>query len=329
MENKFKKVGINFLLRDADVPYSIYLKLGSGATERMVKLYGEEFDNRQELIKIQNEKGLEFVYLEEKDYRKYLDKRKSEREYQLSKEEAPFKEKILNEFVADKKLLQELFFDIGLDKEKIEQVDKLNKKSLELIKQTKSLEDLYEMIKDNKNHSTVKNQFISYIMLNSLSHLEYSESSLEIVNAGLLLCDVTLSEEEYWTSFKPFKNNNGIPPKIKNHPNDVISFLPVDEVDNFFSSPLLKTLIKQHHEKPDGSGYPSGIDCSNISLVPAMYIIVEDLVSIFLKMDMKLNCTKEILRIINSRYRRYANTNFIKALKGLNAFYMEMGYDEN
>jgi HD-GYP domain-containing protein (c-di-GMP phosphodiesterase class II) len=57
---------------------------------------------------------------------------------------------------------------------------------------------------------------------------------------------------------------------VKNHPLTIIDLLKND-LSNL--SPETITIIKQHHERPDGQGFPVGVDHKRINQLSAILIV--------------------------------------------------------
>jgi hypothetical protein len=77
--------------------------------------------------------------------------------------------------------------------------------------------------------------------------------------------------------------------------------------------PDVDTIIAQHHEKPDGTGFPRGLNHKNIIPLSCVFIVAHDLLSWMLKKGERF----DIAEFIEARKELYAAGNFRKVLARL------------
>lgn len=301
----YKKVNLSFLLSEKYINYDIYLKL----QKKFIKYQNKNDIDENKLHELKY-KGVEFVFLNKNDYEIYI-KNKFNNLSNFQNFNLKEKQKVLNEFQKDQKLLAKVMTNTGLvPSEKIVEIEALKTKTINFIKSVESLKSLYEMFEKNHINSVIKKQIeIVFIteLLNKVPSVkkEYIE---EMVTA-ILIFDCLLSEKEYWESLKKDEPQDL---KIQNHPIDIVQHIPKTMLRSFIIG-----FIKQHHEKPDGSGYPNKIDCSDMNIFTASYIVVEDLVSQLLIAGMKENIIDETIDNIIKKYRVYVNTSFDQVILAL------------
>lgn len=307
INRKLHSIDINFLIRDEDAFYDIYIKLGS----KEVKYASKDSDNREELIKLKS-KGIEKVLICEDSYKLYLEKRTKEKE-KSNEQETKQNLEILEEFVKDRKLIREVFSDFGLSSDKLQFIQELSNKNINFLKQNKSLADVFSLYSNIPETSVVKKQmeiFFCVQMLESVAEFKAGKYA-EKVSLAILISDVLLTEEEYWTSFS--SNLEKITEDIRNHPK-----LIADKIGENILPLNVICMIRQHHEKPDGSGYPNGLNCNNINIFAAYYIIAEDFVSMLLRVKMRSNEIQSCIDQINKKYCKYLNCSFERGLASFN-----------
>lgn len=304
---EFKKVKIDFITKETNPRYNIYLLLNN----KYIQYVKDDHDCFHDLKKIKN-RGVEDVYLDIPSYQKYIANLKKEQE------EAFFDDNMIGEYLHKKEKLENLLDSLGFTKENLSLLKELNEESLKIINSARNLKDFIKM-HGELSHSIIKQQLISTICLSIVDKLSNSEQVKKNISLALILCDLGLNESDFWDSFN-YKKKDLLSGKILNHPKDIINKLPRDEQ---FQNSYILSFVKQHHEQPDGSGYPNRIDCSSIGLYPATYIISEYFVSLFLKKDLKLNEVKHIVREVNKKFGMFPNTEFSRVLKVFNEFYKD------
>lgn len=302
----YKEVNISFLLRDESSYYDIFIMVKG----KLLQYTNKKYDNKESLISLQS-KGFETVYLTEEGYDLYI-KNRSDEHISILNQKQDEKIQVINEFIKDHGLLKELFKDVGLQSEKIKLIDSLNQKNIQLMKTTSCISDLYESFKLSHKNSIVKKEMEIFVCISILEKMkDIKPEYLEKVSAALLICDLLLTEEEYWDSYNlPVKK---LTPKILNHSLDVVTYLPSE-----YFPPWAISLIKSHHEKIDGTGYPHKFDITNLNVFTTSYLLAEEFVTQLLENQAKLNSIDQIVLNVNKKYRPYFTTYMERSLHSFN-----------
>jgi response regulator RpfG family c-di-GMP phosphodiesterase len=77
--------------------------------------------------------------------------------------------------------------------------------------------------------------------------------------------------------------------------------------------PDVDVIVEQHHELPDGTGYPLGIDHQKISPLSAIFIIAHDIYDVFIVK----NKTPDLHAFVESRRKIYSHGVFKKILQAI------------
>lgn len=113
------------------------------------------------------------------------------------------------------------------------------------------------------------------------SHLKLTEEDLLKLTAAAILHDMSFDEDFFAEKInmlpvlneEEFKNNPEII-RLKQHPSDTaqkirqVTLLPI----------TVDRIIAQHHERPDGSGFPMGLQNDGIEYLARIFIIAEDII---------------------------------------------------
>ena len=301
-----KKVNLNNLLNDKKKEsfYNIYIELPNG---KKLQYGRDEYNNYEVLIGLK-EKKIDHVWLDEDSYERYKIRKTIQFE-DIKYNDIKEKQKVIEEFVKDKELLANVLSDVAiLDNEKISFIENVKNKNINFIKNIESLGSLFELYQKNNNHSIIKKQMEIYLITNILYKInKFSEERINDFIKGLILSDLLLNEEEYWTAQKGegLKFNK----KLLHHGDDLLKKIPTQTLPAFVIA-----FIKDHHEKPDGSGYPKRKKCHELNFFTAFYIIIEDFVSEMLLNKCKTNRYSEIINNIKIKYEKYLDTEFENAL---------------
>ena len=87
------------------------------------------------------------------------------------------------------------------------------------------------------------------------------------------MCDLVLDKEDF-QNLKEWKKNGGdLEERLKLHPEEVAnklkqnrSFVPHETI----------TIVEQHHERPNGSGFPHGITSKTFNPLSAIFIVCQE-----------------------------------------------------
>lgn len=116
-------------------------------------------------------------------------------------------------------------------------------------------------------HATVVS-FIACAMIDNFSW--GNEEIKKKVTLAAILCDMTLTPEDFVILKKSKGDKDRLSPKILNHPLEIAEI--IEKHSNFVSAETL-TIIKQHHERPQGKGFPKSLNHQSISALTSVYIV--------------------------------------------------------
>lgn len=302
---ELKRINIATLLNDPnkEAYYDFYVELNK---EKRIQYGKKEYNNYEALESLKNK--FDYVLLTQESYDRYI-LRKSVVFEDTKNFDIKEKQKVIEEFLKDKELLSSVLSDVGvLDEEKVSFIEDIKEKNITFIKNIESLGSLFELYNQNNNHSIVKKQMEIYIITNLLYKAKkFKEETINDFVKGLILCDLLLEEKEYWIAQKGIGKQ--FTKKLRNHADDLLEKIPTKTFP-----PYVISFIKDHHELPDGKGYPSGKKCHEVNFFTALYVIVEDFVSQLLINKCKTNKYTEIINKIKSNYEEYLDTEYEVAL---------------
>lgn len=311
-EKKFFRVKLSFAIRKNYYFFDYFIKIH----DKLIQYTKQEFSNIDELISLQK-RNFEHIYLEEEQFKKYL-KININTPDQVKKKE-PLSD-ILEDFIENREYITEFYIHCGVERNKVELLKKHNKNVQKLVKQDNLLYKLYRQYEKNADETIkVKKEFLILATNYILSKYEIiSEEQLLRVTTALTLEDILLNKSEIEDSYLP--NIYKIDEKIKTHSVDVISFLPKTRE---FQCDIVYNLMKNHHEKPDGSGYPFHLKHYHFDVFMASRYIAERYVDLMIENEFKINKLPYIFNEINEEISQYKSTNFKKALELFNLAFKE------
>jgi HD-GYP domain-containing protein (c-di-GMP phosphodiesterase class II) len=80
--------------------------------------------------------------------------------------------------------------------------------------------------------------------------------------------------------------------------------------------PDVDTIIRQHHELPDGTGFPRQLNSSQIASLSAIFIVAHDIVTFFIA-EQKKNNTLQLEEYIQIREEYFSRHHFKKVMNAV------------
>lgn len=126
-----------------------------------------------------------------------------------------------------------------------------------------------------------------------------------------VLCDLMLDKGDFLHVREWEKSGAELPDHVRTHPIDVVQNLR--QKRNLVPSETL-TIIEQHHELPNGKGFPFGIQAGRFNQLSCIFILSQQFIENLFEENFDF---ERRLEVINRLQRRYASKNFEKAMDAL------------
>lgn len=316
-EGDFCKIKTQLLLSVCPLKGDIFIRLSD---TKYVKLFreGDAFD-MNDMEKYTIKKGVAFLYLRKKDIQEFIEKYNADLQkiirsaQNLNVQEAAK----LHESIYE--TAQEIGSRIGFTKD----VQALARAHMQLsIKQmgkSPKLSTLLEKIKSYQgqyigSHSAI----IGYMACAIASHLDWgSDVTFHKLTLAAFLHDVTLTDHKlaHCNSLEEVKKF-GYKPEVvaayKQHP------IQTSQIARQFQEvpPDVDVIILQHHERPDGSGFPRGLAHSYIAPLAMVFMVAHDMAQYFLDHGGRMD-VKDFLAIARENYKTSHFRKIIDAIEKL------------
>ncbi len=270
----FQKVNAIFFLRYKRTLCDIYIKLSD---RKFIKLiHGKDGFEAKDIQRYLN-KGLTYFYLTKKDYEKF----------NVTCNETTFLES-LNEsadsepsFETTQAILSSLLQTFGVSdfllSKAFENINKVRKKIMD----NESLLELFKNRQDTQSfyydHALLVGLLAS-LTLEKMSNWRSAEN-IEKICIAAMLHDSALEEEVVNT--------------MESEPSNDLMTLSIDQKNKFLDHPHqiaemirsntnlhseVATIVSEHHEKPDGSGFPRKLTHRDVCPLSALFIVIHDFV---------------------------------------------------
>jgi response regulator RpfG family c-di-GMP phosphodiesterase len=278
-DSAYSPVHLELLSKMGESPCAVFLKLGEN---HYIKISHEQHTfTQEELLKLEK-KQTEIVYILKKDFKSFISQFKN-RAYEII--DQIIDEKPLNSFQLAKaslEFLQEAKEQLGLTPEVQELTNKNIKMVMSLVERHPPLREVLD--KWNAFHDHFYRDRCSLIALISTSLAKklhwVSDMTSQKLAFAALLHNVSLNKEQANQENDLIlacadKKNLEIP-EIKSYSQHTI--IGSEMMRNWpHCPPDVDIIILQHHEQPNGTGFPFKIESSRIAPLSALFIISQSL----------------------------------------------------
>lgn len=275
-----KKVKADYLLKFSHTNYDIFLELSKGKTIQVATKANKDM---KAVIEHYEKKDIHYFLLSPEDYEDFIEHTK-ELLKNTSDEVGQESEKIQVSF---EKL--DLAFTVAQDQLKALNINRIHQdfvnKSLEsTLDQLRKSKDLFQKLKgllqnDDYvvNHSVLNIYFASYL----LSKLNWSsEQSLRQMTYACFYHDFEIRDNDLAKLNHPNEiDSEEHQTIIKTHPEkaaQLIDQLPGLNQDAY-------KIVLDHHERPDGTGFPQGLQAASIPPMSCVFILSHEIVDFLIE----------------------------------------------
>jgi HD-GYP domain-containing protein (c-di-GMP phosphodiesterase class II) len=215
--------------------------------------------------------------------------------------------------------IHEMAFNLGINETVINVIDTTINNSMSLMSKSPDLADLLTKIIKKQNFIYEHSLLTSYVAGAIAIQMSWqTNATLQKLSIAALLHDVSLEAIDDFDDKKiealDNLNEANLDRKekqmIRNHPAQSAEMIK----NNQFIPPNTDWIIRAHHEKPDGSGFPNGLDAISISPLAALFILAETFSRKIYRSGINPLKVQVALREMKEEFNR---GNFTKPLEGL------------
>lgn len=314
MEDSSKKeycrVPLSIIIKYGDqIPFELFIKLSDA---KLIKVSNES-DNVKEIVVKYLNKGLKEIFADKKGYSSFIEWTNRDMCSQFFEGNMTAEEKI-NFLESGYNLMKESFRKIGIREPAITLSKTLAIKTLSVVKNIDNVRLLFDKFKDQCDNEYIKAMFIGSVVVSMIDTFEWeTEQVKERAIQAILLRDIMLAGDDFKDIKDKVDNPKGLSTRIRNHPIETVKLLTEDNCKEFATDVL--TVIEQHHERPEGLGFPSEIDHKRVILLSAVHIVADEFVEKMIQY--KFDIDKRLI-VFNELIGYFKKGNYRKALDALN-----------
>jgi response regulator RpfG family c-di-GMP phosphodiesterase len=273
-EDAYSSVSLELLLRCKVLPCDLYVQLKGGKILKMLNtgdlFTTEEFDKYKD-------KGLEHLMILREESQDFIISVCNKIE-DILKDETKTKElKVLDAH----SIIMSTVSELGLSEKVIRATSSSVDFALDLFQQSKGFKKLEDHIFGHPGkYLTTHSVALSYIAVALLTNTAWDkpETRNKMVLAGFLH-DASIRVPEFSESI--FGDQLHLL-TVKDHPTEVQEILKKLKT----IPPDLDRILLEHHERPDGSGFPRSLDGKQIHALSSVFILAHDIVDCIFKLQL-------------------------------------------
>ncbi len=319
-EEPYCRIDINFLSILDGINKNLFIRLGQN---KFIKLFHEDDTTNLLDIKKYKSKGIDYLYLnrETADWviaqiQNQIDifLRASNFRFVLrgasDSPEKRFEQKILR--IDD---------EVHVDKDFKESIDKAVERIRSIVEKEAKVDQYLKALKEKQDHYalfTQKMNLTSLISCALAKQLDWiSKTTMDKLVYASVLCDITLAVRPELLKIQNLQEFEKLKSTLTEEDQKLFLSHPKDAanlIKRYFATapPDTDVLAYQHHELPDGSGFPTGLRADKISPLSALFIVASEFSYYFLKDD-----EPTLDDFILKCHSRFDFMNFRKVVKAL------------
>lgn len=296
----FQKVRLFNFYRYNKTHCNIYIKLGR---LKYVKVFNKEsIYTKGDLDKLKA-KEVDYLYIRNDDFQRfqvnYFHNNFLEFDPELSSPQE-LKEKL--EFTHA--MLQEIVTNLGFSEGAIELTEKSLKAIFGIVEKDLTLKDLLERFSQRNDYLYDHSYLTSIIACDLLRKMNwFTEDRLLVLGFASLFHDITIKDEQM------AKISNSDDERLKHYsPEQRKNYLrhPLDALELILDYPNIPqkvgVVITQHHENPEGTGFPNQLRPQNLDPLSAVFILAHEFVNALERFNFDPTKVPEITETLSKRF---------------------------
>ena len=211
-------------------------------------------------------------------------------------------------------MIKNIINQIGVNVETVRLLKTVNQRAMGLLSESPTLYSFVKRFKKNCSDEFLRTTLTSYVMALMIDQFDWKSDPVKEKGAlASMLCDLVLDQEDFRKYRAAAKAGEVIPDELRRHPTEVAEKLRVRR--GLIPAETL-TIIEQHHELPNGKGFPLGITANRFNHLSCIFILSQQFVEcLFLE---EFNYQKR-LEILQKLRQIYECKSFEKSLEALTA----------
>jgi HD-GYP domain-containing protein (c-di-GMP phosphodiesterase class II) len=319
-EEIYCRIDINFLSILDGINKNLFIRLGQ---DKYIKISHEDDDTNMVDIQKYKSKGINYLYLNRETALWVINQIQSQIDIFLKANNFRFILRGAHD-TPEKRFEQKILRiddEVHVDKEFKESIDKAIEKIKGIVEKNAKVDQYLNLLKEKQGSYalfTQKMNLTSLIACALAKQLDWiSKTTMDKLVFAAVLSDITLAVRPGLLDIQNLQEFEKIKHTLTEEDQKIFLSHPKDAanlVKRYFTNapPDTDALVYQHHESPDGKGFPQGLRADKMSPLSALFMVATDFSFYFLK-DEEPTMADFLLKC----HSRYDYVNFRKVIKAL------------
>lgn len=267
-DSKLVRIPITQLVKFSEAFAGAEIHLSVGGKFVRMNYATDEF---LEILRKLQQKEVETIYIRQSEVKKIMKEIQeslSAKSFYDPKTMTETKVETLDESM---RTVKNIIHQLGVDSETVTLLRLVNVRAMSILSESPSLYAFIKRFKKNCSEEFLRAMLTSYVMSLVIDKFPWRSDSVKEKGAmASLLCDLLLDKEDFEILRRWEKEGGDLPEHIRNHPMELADKLRTKR--DLIPSETI-TIIEQHHEQPDGKGFPAGVNASRFNQLSAIFIV--------------------------------------------------------
>jgi hypothetical protein len=269
-------------------------------------------DHFVDILRKLQQKDLEEVYINQQDCQKVLGEIQNGMSSKSFYDPKTTDEERMERAENSVEVVKNLINQLGVDKQTVDILKSVNQKTIGLLSESPSIFMFIKQFKKNCSEEFLRSVLTAYLTSLVIDKFPWKSSPVkEKAALASMLCDITLTKEDFAALKDHDLNGTPLSDKLKNHPFEVSKLLSTKK--DIIPSETI-TIIEQHHEMPDGTGFPAQLELHRFNQLSSIFIVCQKFTENLFNENFDYN---KRLEIFTRMQKVYAGRTFDKAMDAL------------
>lgn len=298
MESELTPIPVIHLLKHPDLfkGIEVHVKI----SEKFVKLNFAN-DSFSVILEKLKAKGVIHVYVHEEDFSRVIAHFQNNLSSKSFYDPSTTEEQKAEVSEVAMTLAKDFIKTYGVNKEVIEVMRAANAKIQELLSNSPGLHAFVKRFKNNCTEEFLKINVTNFLAGMLIDQFPWKTPLIvqKTMLAGMM-CDITLSPADFEAIKRFEKDATPLSEAIRKHPLTVSEIL-MRKRDLIPGETI--TIVEQHHERPDGLGFPHGITATRFNQLSAIFIVSQRFVDMLFENQFDYKKHPEMIQKLKAVYQ--------------------------
>ncbi len=306
------KIQVTSLIKFAEKFAGVEVHVAVGP--KFIKLnYSNE--NFIDILRKLQQKEVNEVYINQADAKRILDQAQQTMSAQTFYDPATVNSERVENLSAAYDVVKSVIGQIGADAESLKLVKTINARAMSVMNESPSIFAFIKNFRKNCSDEFLLAVLTNYIMALVIDRFPWKSDQVKEKGAlASFMCDMLLSKEDFATIRKWEEEGGELEERLKKHPSETADNLKKNR--NLIPSETI-TIIEQHHELPNGKGFPFGITATRFNQLSTIFIVSQQFSHLLHKHNYDYDKRFDIIIKLKDQYGE--SKNFEKSLEALMA----------